>query len=58
MLLVFTFLCVTSQAKVLALDGTLDFHTNLVKHKEIGSDWLDKTRKNNLTVNNSDEDND
>ena len=44
MSLVFTFLCVTKQAKALTLDETLDFHKNLVVWKEIESDKLDKIK--------------
>ena len=58
MLLVLAFLCSTSQAKVLILDGTLDFHKNLGRQKETRSNVLDKAIKNYLIENKCTEDKD
>ena len=55
MSLVFTYLCATNQGENLTLDGTLDFHINLVQEKGITSDVLDKAMKNDLTENNLEE---
>ena len=52
MSLVFTYLCATNQGENLTLDGTLDFHINLVQEKGITSDVLDKAMKNDLIANN------
>ena len=52
MLLVFTFLCVTSQTKALTLHKTLDFHINFVREKRTISIVLDKNMKNDLIENN------
>ena len=49
--LVFTFLCATSQTKVLTLKGTWDFHTNLEGNKGDESGVWDKAVKKDLTVN-------
>ena len=58
MSLVFTFLCATSQVKTFSLDETSDMHKKFFGWKRIGSDGLDKTKKNDLIVNNIKEDND
>ena len=58
MSLVFTFLCATSQVKTFFLDETSDMHKKIFGWKRIGSDGLDKTKKNDLIVNNIKEDND
>lgn len=42
----------------MSLNGTLDFQTKLVVKNETESDWLDKTKKNDFTINISNEDND
>ena len=39
----FTFLCVINHAKALALEGTLDFHIELIAKKGIVSEGLDKS---------------
>ena len=54
---VFTFLCDTSQTKVLTLYETLDFPKNLTRQKGTVFDGLDKTKKNDLAINNHNEDN-
>lgn len=50
-MLIFTFLCATSQIKILTLDGVLDFHINLAREKGIGFDILDNAIKDDLTRN-------
>ena len=58
MSLVFTFLYVTSQAKVLTLDEALDFHKNLARKKETRSDILDKAIEKDFNKNKLEDNND
>ena len=58
MLLVFTFLCATNQEKALTLDGSLDYHINLVREKRTKVGILDKAMKNDLRVHNPEKVND
>ena len=58
MSLVFTFLYVTSQAKVLTLDEALDFHKNLARKKETRSDILDKATEKDFNKNKLEDNND
>ena len=51
MSLMFTFLCATNQAKDLTLNGACNFQTKSVVNDGIRSIWLNKTQKNNFTVN-------
>ena len=56
MSLVFTFLCVTNQAKALTLDETFDFHINLIGWKRTEFDLLDKARERDFIENKPEED--
>ena len=58
MLLIFTFLCVTYQAKDLTLRKTWDFQIKLVRRKGIGAKWSDKAAKKDFTVNKLEENKD
>ena len=58
MLLVFTFLCATNQAKALTFEGAFDFHRNLAERNKIGFEKLDKAKKKDFTVNKPEKDKD
>lgn len=58
MTLVFTFLCVTNQAKALTCDEAFDCHNNLARKNGIEFDKSDKAKKNDFIVNKLEEDKD
>ena len=58
MLVVFTFLCVTNQAKALTFERAFDFQTKLTGRKVTGFKDLDKTVKKYLIENKPEEDKD
>ena len=55
--MVFTFLCVTNQAKALTFEGAFDFQMKFAEKKGIGIGDLDKTKKKDFIENKPKEDN-
>ena len=54
----FTFPCVTNQARALTFEGAFELHKNLAGMNKIGFETFDKAKKKDFTKNNSDEDKD